>query len=258
MYGIIKLTFNEGIMSKKIADYLEDHLSGEVSTAKDVRRYFQTDGSVFQLEPSVVVYPRNTSDVRKVVRFSYQLASKGKVVPVTARGRGTDQAGAALGSGIMLVFPAHMKHLLELDTGKKTAVIQPGINYQTFQHALHTHGLFMPPYPSSIDYATLGGAVANNTAGEKTLKYGATRNFVEGLDVVLSNGELIHVKKLNAKQFAQKKGQSNFEGQIYREVDALIRENKELIANSQIDVTKNSAGYFLDGIVGDDGSIDLA
>src|SRR5690606_16550996 len=215
----------------KVANYLQEHLLGEVLTSPSARRYFSTDGGVFQVAPQIVVYPRNTSDVRKVARFTWQLAERGKILPITARGKGSDQGGAAIGSGVMLVFPAHMNKLLELDTGKGIVRVQPGLIYQTLQNVLHTHGRFLPPYPSSIDFATMGGAVANNSAGEKTVKYGATKNYVRELDVVLANGELIHTLRLTKRELNKKKGLTNFEGEVYRQLDGLITDNWDLIQN---------------------------
>lgn len=99
----------------KVAHYLQEHLLGEVMTSVDARRYFATDSSIFTLAPSIIVYPRNENDVRKTTRFAWQLAERGRIIPITARGSGTDYAGAALGNGIMLVFPAHMNCIVELD-----------------------------------------------------------------------------------------------------------------------------------------------
>ena len=230
---------------------------GEVLTSPSVRRYFSTDGSVFQLEPQVVVYPRNTSDVRKVARFTWQLAERGKLLPITARGKGSDQAGAALGSGVMLAFPAHMNKLLELDTGKGIVRVQPGLIYQTLQNVLHTHGRFLPPYPSSIDFATMGGAVANNAAGEKTVKYGATKNYVRELDVVLANGELIHTLRLTKRELNKKKGLTNFEGEVYRQLDGLITDNWDQIHSRHLKVSKDATGYNLADVKRKDGTFDL-
>ena len=131
----------------KIASYLQEHLGGEVLTGQDVRNYFSTDGGIFKVMPSMVVYPKNTADVRKVARFTWQLAEKGHILPITARGRGSDQAGAAIGKGIIMVFPAHMNRLLELDIKQKLARLQPGINYLAFQQAVETHGLFFASLP---------------------------------------------------------------------------------------------------------------
>ena len=243
----------------KVANYLQEHIVGEVLSSAGVRKYFSTDGSIFEVTPSMVVYPKNVSDVRKIARFSWQLAEKGHVLPITARGRGSDQGGAAIGKGVVMVFPAHMNRLLELDTKQRLARIQPGINYLAFQEAVRTHGLFLPPYPSSIDYATLGGAIANNAAGEKTVKYGDTRKYIEGLEVVLADGELIQTTRLSKRDLNRKKGLTNFEGEIYRQLDGLITDNWDLIQqHAELPgVSKNSAGYALSQIKRKDGSFDL-
>lgn len=241
----------------KVAQYLRQHIVGEVTTAAGVRDFFSTDGSVFTVTPQMVVYPRNTDDVRKVARFSWQLAQRGKSISITARGSGSDQGGAALGDGIALVFPAHMNKLLELDTKRNIARVQPGINYRNFQDTIKTHGRFLPPYPSSIDYSTIGGAVANNAAGERTIKYGATREFVRGLKVVLANGELIETGRLTRRELSRKKGLTTFEGEVYRKLDGLLTDNADLIATIHKAVSKNSAGYAIGDVKRKDGSFDL-
>lgn len=241
----------------KVAHYLQEHLSGEVMASADARKYFSTDGSVFKVTPSLVVYPRNENDVRKAARFSWQLAERGRLIPLTARGLGTDQAGAALGSGVMIVFPAHMNRIVELDGKNGDVTVEPGINYGKLQQTLHTHGRFLPPFPSSIEFSTIGGAIANNAGGEKTIKYGSTRNFVKGLRVVLANGEVIETKRLSKRELNKKLGLASFEGEIYRSLDTLIEENKELINQSVLGVTKNSAGYALSEVKRKDGSFDL-
>jgi FAD/FMN-containing dehydrogenase len=241
----------------KVAHYLQEHLVGEVMTSTDARRYFATDGSILSVPPAVVVYPRSENDVRKVTRFTWQLAERGRVIPVTARGAGTDQGGAALGSGIMLVFPAHMHRILELDDKSGVVVVEPGTNYGKLQQTLHTHERFLPPYPASLEYSTIGGAVANNAGGEKSLKYGCTRDFVKSLRVVLANGEVIETGRLSKRDLNKKLGLATFEGEIYRAMDALLDENHDALSKMSLSVTKNSAGYFLDDIKRRDGSMDL-
>lgn len=241
----------------KVAHYLQEHLVGEVMTSTDARRYFSTDASILSVVPAMVVYPRNENDVRKTARFTWQLAERGRVVPITARGAGTDQSGAALGSGIIMAFPAHMNRILELDTKTGTVSVEPGIIYGKLQQTLHTHNRFLPPFPSSFEYSTIGGAVANNAAGEKSVKYGSTREFVKSLRVVLANGEVIETRRFNKRELNKKLGLATFEGEIYRTLDALIEENKDFIKSMQPHVTKNSAGYALDLVKRKDGSFDL-
>lgn len=240
---------------KKIASYLQHNLLGEVLTAQKALDYFSTDGSIFKLSPACVVYPRNVEDVRKTVRFSWQMAERGKKLPVTARGKGTDQAGAALGEGIMLVFPAHMNKTVGF--AKKSVTVEPGLLFGDLQKTLLSHGYFLPPYPSSIDFCTIGGAIINNSCGEKTPKYGSMADYVKSMDVVLSNGQLITAEKLSQKQLNHKLGQTDFEGQIYRELDGLLTDNADLIHSARKHLSKNAAGYNLWDVKGKDGSFDL-
>ena len=241
----------------KVAQYLQEHLVGEVMTAPDAREYFATDSSIFTVTPQIIVYPRAENDVRKAARFSWQLAERGRAIPITARGSGTDQGGAAIGSGIMIVFPAHMNKILSLDSGKGIVTVQPGLNYGRLQQTLHTHGMFLPPYPASVDYSTIGGAIANNAAGEKSVKYGVTKDFVRELRVVLANGEVITTGKLSKREVNKKMGLATFEGEIYRSLDSLLNDNKDLITKTQPTLSKNTSGYDVWSIRQKDGSVDL-
>lgn len=241
----------------KVAHYLQEHLIGEVIVGDDARRYFSTDSSIFQVTPSIIAYPRNENDVRKTLRFTWQLAERGRVIPVTARGAGSDQSGAAIGKGIILVFPAHMNKILELDTKAGTVTVEPGLNYAKLQQTLHTHGKFLPPYPSSAEYSTMGGAVANNAGGQKSVKYGTTSDYINGLRVVLANGEVIETKRLSKRELGKKMGLASFEGEVYRSLDALLEENHDVISKLKLDVVRNSAGYNLSDVKAKDGSIDL-
>src|SRR6266446_1627753 len=143
----------------KVAQYLQEHVLGEVVSSADARAYFSTDGSVFRLTPAVVMYPRNENDVRKTARFTWQLAERGRILPMTARGAGSDQTGAAIGGGVILALAAHMHRILEFDAKSGVVTVAPGLNYGKLQQTLETHGRFLPPYPSSIEYSTIGGAL---------------------------------------------------------------------------------------------------
>lgn len=241
----------------KVAHYLQEHLVGEVMTSADARRYFATDTSVLTLTPAIIVYPHNENDVRKAARFTWQLAERGRVIPLTARGAGTDQSGASIGSGIIMVFPAHMNKILELDPKNGIVSVQPGLNYGKLQQTLHTHGRFLPPYPASFEYSTLGGAISNNASGEKSVKYGPTRNYVRSMRVVLANGEIIETEKLSKKELGKKMGLNSFEGEVYRALDKLIEENQELIKKLDTMTVKNSSGYAINQVRQKDGSFDL-
>lgn len=229
----------------KIADYLQEHLVGEVTDSLEVRRYFSHDASILQMTPSIVVYAASENDVRKLAHFCWQLAKRGKRLPITARGGGTDTSGAAIGSGVMVVFTAHLNSILALDPKKESVTVEPGITFGSLQQTLMTHGLFLPPYPAAATHATVGGSLANNAIGEKSVKYGDMRQHVEHLSAVLANGEVIETGPLNKRELNKKLGLTGLEGDIYRGIDALIEENRELLEREQkqITATHNRVGY---------------
>jgi FAD/FMN-containing dehydrogenase len=231
----------------KVAHYLQEHLVGEVSASPEVRRHFARDASILQLAPSIVVYPRTESDVRKTASFCWQLAERGRPLPITARGGGSDTSGAAIGNGIMLVLTAHMNKILELDPKKEAIIVEPGATYDKVEQTLFTHGLFLPSYPASQQYATIGGGIANNAVGERSIKYGDTGKFTQKLRVVLANGEIIETGLLSRRELSKKMGLSTFEGQVYREIDKLIEENVELVnqLKDAVKARRNSVGYNL-------------
>lgn len=241
----------------KVAHYLQEHLVGEVMTGADARKYFSTDASIFTIPPAIVVYPRNENDVRKTARFTWQLAERGRMIPITCRGSGTDLSGGAIGPGVMMAFPAHLHRILEFDGKSGLVTVEAGINYGKLQQTLHTHNRFLPPYPASLEYSTIGGAIGNNSGGEKSVKYGNTKDFVRSLRVVLANGEVIETRRLSKRELNKKLGLATFEGEVYRNLDTLIEENKQLIDKLNKDVTKNTAGYNLGDVRRKDGSFDL-
>lgn len=242
-------------MKKTYLKELQSQLLGTVTDNDDALDHFSTDASIFTLRPQLVVYPKNTADVRKTMVFLGERAKAGQKIGLTARGKGTDQSGAAVGDGLQLVFPAHMNHLLNLS--KDSVTVQPGMLYRTLQQTLQTHGRFLPPFPSSIDYSTIGGAVANNAAGEKTVKYGSTRRFVQSLRVVLADGSIIETRRLTARELSRKKGQLDLEGDIYRKIDSILLDNEAAIKKAMPKTSKNTAGYALWDVRRRDGSFDL-
>jgi FAD/FMN-containing dehydrogenase len=241
----------------KIAHYLQEHLAGEVMSSVDARKYFSTDSSIFAIPPAIIAYPKTENDVRKAARFSWQLAERGRVIPLIARGSGTDETGAAVGSGIILAYPAHMNRILELDPKSGTVTVEPGINFGKLQQTLRTHGRFIPAYPSTVEYSTVGGSVAKNVSGEKSVKYGTIGEYVRGLRVVLANGEVIETSRLSKRELNKKLGVANFEGEIYRALDSLIEENHDLIESMSRPTSRNNSGYNLRLVKEKDGSFDL-
>lgn len=243
----------------KVANYLNEHILGEVSSNTAVRQAMSTDAGIFSITPEMVVYPRTTNDIRKVARFSNQLAEKGHALPITPRGGGSDQTGAAIGKGIILNTTAHMNSIFEIDTKQRLIRVQPGVTFKALNDALRLHGMYIPSYPASAAYSTIGGAIANNATGILSGKYGATGQWVQQIEVVLSNGDVLQTGRISKRELNRKKGQQTFEGEIYRQIDNLINDNAEFISNSIDTDIYDGAGYTgIASVRQKDGSIDLA
>jgi FAD/FMN-containing dehydrogenase len=240
----------------KATDYLQNHIEGEVVASSDVRDYFSTDASILKIVPQMVIFPRFEQDVRKVARFAWQLAERGKAIAITARGGGSDLGGAAIGKGIIMSFPAHLNKILTLDSSRGIVTVQSGLNFGHLQQTLQTHGLFLPPAPASLEYSTIGGALANNSVNDASIKYGTLREYARQLRVVLANGEVIETKKLSKREVSRKMGLSTFEGEIYRSLVGLINDHKEVIKNFP-KMAINNAGYDMRSVMDKDGSVDL-
>lgn len=241
----------------KVAHYLQQHLVGEVLTSPDVIRYFSTDESIFEIKPMLVVHPRSENDLRKAARFSWQLSERGRTVPITIKGKGTDQTGASLGTGIILSMPAHMNKIIELDPKSGVLSAEAGAVVGKLQQTLYTHGRFLPSVSSSVEYSTIGGAVANNDAGSTAYKYGPIREYVRGVRVVLANGELIRTERLSKRELNKKLGLASFEGEVYRTMDKIIEESSEAIASLRGLTERSNVGYAVADVKLKDGSFDL-
>ena len=247
-------------MMSKIAQYLNEHILGEVTSSKAVRQRFSRDASILTITPELVMFPRVTNDIRKAARFSWQLAEKGHVLPITTRGGGSDQTGAAIGRGIIVNTTAHLNNVIHLGLKDKDRFVhvQPGVNFKSLNDILNWHGLYVPAYPESAAYSTVGGAVANNAGGALSGRFGLVGDYVTRLEVVLANGDLIETTRLNKRDFSAKKGLQTFEGEIYRKLDGLIEDNQALINDKLAGNERDNTGYGrLSQVKHRDGSFDL-
>ena len=138
-------------------------------------------------EPDVVVFARSTSDVSKLLQFAAR-----EKTPVTARGAGFGYVGGCVPvrGGIALSL-IQMSRIKEINFADAIAVVEPGVFTADLKAAVRDQKLFYPPDPASMKDCTIGGNVATNAGGPRCLKYGVTRNYVIGLEVVLANGEVL-------------------------------------------------------------------
>ncbi len=244
----------------KIAKYLNEHILGEITGAKAVRERFSRDRSVLSIKPELVMFPRVTNDIRKAARFSWQLAEKGHVLPLTVRGGGTSDTGAAIGKGLVINTTAHLNNIIYVALKDKDHFVhvQPGVTFKTLNDALNWHGLSVPTIPETAAFSTVGGAVATNTGGQFSGRAGLTGDWVKRLEVVLANGDLIETSRLRKHDFNKKIGLQTFEGEIYRKIDGLIEDNQALINDKLSADDVDNTGYArIAQVKQRDGSFDL-
>src|SRR6059058_66766 len=137
--------------------------------------------------PEVVVFARSTSDISKLLKFASQ-----KKIAVTARGAGFGYVGGCVPAkkGIALSL-MQMNRVKEISFADAVALVEPGVITSELKRAARAQKLFYPPDPASMKDCTIGGNVATNAGGPRCLKYGVTRNYVIGLEIVLANGEVL-------------------------------------------------------------------
>src|SRR6266496_603314 len=159
----------------------------EVLTMKEDLIPYSFDGTAaMQQMPGCVVFVRDAQQIRGVLRIAYETRT-----PVVTRGSGTGLSGGSLPSADCIVLcTVKMNRILELDRANLTMLTEPGATTLEIADAAAGAGLFYPPDPGSMKISTIGGNVAENSGGLRGLKYGVTRNYVMGLEVVLPDGSV--------------------------------------------------------------------
>ncbi len=171
-------------LASKVREFLDSEIvadDAETLAAHSGDKWFATH------KPDVAVFARSTSDVSKLLQF----ASREKI-PVTARGGGFGYVGGCVPArgGIALSL-ARMNGIKEISFSDAVAIVEPGVFTADLKAAVRAQKLFYPPDPASMKDCTIGGNVATNAGGPRCLKYGVTRNYVIGLEVVLANGDVL-------------------------------------------------------------------
>jgi FAD/FMN-containing dehydrogenase/Fe-S oxidoreductase len=220
---------------------LDGRLAGEIRWDRLSRALYSTDASVYQIVPAGVVLPASNEDVVAVVR-----ACARHRVPLTARGGGTSQAGQAIGPGIILDFSRHLDRILEIDAGAGWARVQPGCVLDELNLAARPFGLHFPIDISTSDRATLGGMIANNSSGTRSVVYGKTVDHVLELKVVLSDGRVAILGPLEASEVEARCRKEDLEGACHRAVRELGARHAAEIARRYPRLLRRVGGYNLD------------
>lgn len=226
---------------------LQTNIRGEVLTDSVNLAAYSTDASMYQIKPLVVVVPLDEEDVIKAVSIA-----RDHQIPVIARGGGTGLAGQAIGTGMILDFSRHLRKILDFDIEEKWALVQPGVIRDELNQFFANDRLHFAPDPATSSRANIGGMIANNSSGTKSILYGKTLDHVLELKVLLMDGTILQCSPKTWSDLQALYQQEDREGKIYRRLEEIITANRENIQARFPKVMRRVGGYNLDEFLGED------
>jgi FAD/FMN-containing dehydrogenase len=228
----------------KIDADLRSIAKGNVLSDDWSRKIYSVDASEYCFVPSCVIQVKEKEDVSNICQYAYS-----HNVSITGRGAGTGLLGQSLTSGICLDFTKYMNKLIEFENDY--VIVEPGIVKAILDKELKKKGKFLPPDPSSGNFCTIGGMIANNSSGIHALGYGNTIDFIDGIEIVYSNGsiELLFEPYNNTNDFKVRNSHVHPTNKIKQLFGLFSQDILQRISLKFPKVTKNSCGYRIDAII---------
>ncbi len=228
----------------QVANLLKWKIQGEVRFDERARALYATDASLYEIKPLGVVLPKTLEDIQVVV----EIANKYHL-PLLPRGGGTSLAGQAVGKAIILDFTKYMDKILAFDPQEAWVKVQPGVVRDNLNGFLKPHNLQFTPDISTTNRAAVGGIVANNSAGTRSIKYGKAVDQVIAMTVMLADGTILELKELNNAEVQQKIELETIEGIIYKTIYQITQDHKDEIEARFPKVMRRVGGYNLDEFI---------
>lgn len=216
-------------------------IHGEVRFDKVSRALYSTDASVYQLFPLGVVVPESREDLIETVKIAIRHRC-----PITLRGGGTSQAGQAIGTGLQIDISKHYNKVLELNAEERWCIVEPGIVLDELNDTLKAHGLRFAPDVSTASRATIGGMMANNSSGARSVYYGLTIDHVLEQTVMFADGTIRRLRPLTGDALELACEGESIPAQGYRVIRQLGQELKNEVEQRFPKVLRRVMGYNLD------------
>jgi FAD/FMN-containing dehydrogenase/ferredoxin len=239
-----------GIDSEALRRELASHITGEVRFDALSRALYATDASVYQIFPLGVVVPKNRADILHTLEVCRRFRC-----PVTMRGGGTSQAGQSIGSGVQIDTSKYYNRILEVNAEERWASVEPGVVLDELNAHLRPLGLRFAPDISTASRATIGGMVANNSSGARSVLYGKTIDHVLELTVALSDGSVVEFREIPRNEIP--KGDT-LEAACYRTVLELASMHGAEIERRYPKILRRVSGYNLDEFTDPSKPVNLA
>ncbi len=230
---------------------LAESLEGDLRYDELITTIYSTDASVYKEKPVAVIWPKNKSDLKKIVQF----AGKNRQ-SIIMRAGGTSLAGQVVGKGIVVDISRYVNNILEINKEAMWVRVEPGVVLDELNLALKEHGLFFGPETSTANRCNLGGMLGNNACGSHSLVYGSTREHTIEVSTLLSDGSEAQFGPLEKNDFIKKLELDNLEGKIYRNINKILgnEKNRKEIREGYPDrsVSRRNTGYALDMLLDSD------
>ncbi|MEX2013325.1 MAG: FAD-binding oxidoreductase, partial [Parcubacteria group bacterium] len=211
----------------KLAEEIKKFFKGEVFEDSVTLESYSRDASLFKVRPKLVVYPKDSEDLRNLVKW----VNSNPGHSITMRAAGSDMTGGPLGESIVADVTKHMNKIGEVR--EAGTVVRPGAFYRDFEKKTLEKGLILPCFPASKKLCALGGMVANNCGGERTLRYGKMEDYIVEAKWIFADGNEYTIKR------------DSIDNEYGKQIFELIKQNQDIITHAKPKVSKNSAGYYL-------------
>jgi len=231
-----------------LAAELRRHLRGEVRFDNGSRALYATDGSNYRQVPIGVVIPRDVDDIIATVA-----AARDYGAPLLARGGGTSLAGQCCNVAVVMDLSKYMHRILELDSARKRARVQPGVVLDDLRDAAERYHLTFGPDPSTHNHCTLGGMIGNNSCGVHSVMAGKTDDNIEELEILTYDGTRMRVGKTGDDKLADEMRGGGRRGEIYTRLKAFSDRYAELIRGRFPDIPRRVSGYNLPWLLPEQG-----
>ena len=223
---------------------LRSKVRGNVSFDRVTRGIYSTDASIYRIDPVAVFTPLDEEDVAAAVKTAAE-----HKISILCRGGGTSLAGQTVGASLVIDFSKHMNRILEVNVEERWARVQPGVVRDELNIAIAGHGLYYAIDPATANRANVGGMIANNSSGTKSIVYGKAVDHTLETKVLLTDGTVLALKEMSPEEYASRCEGSGREAALYSGFKEVVDANRDEIEARFPKIMRRVAGYNLDEFI---------
>lgn len=226
---------------------LKEQTNAEVHFDEIHRRIYSEDASIYEVLPIGVAIPKTLEDLRRCVRIASQYK-----IPIIARGAATGISGGCLGKGLILDTSKYLNNIIDIDYEKETATVECGVVQDVLNKALEQKGYRLGPDTSTGNRATIGGMLANNSAGAQSLIYGTMADHILEVELLLEGANILHLKEMTYQEIDELIKKDTKDAKIYRRILQIREKYKDEIKRNFPDIPRRVSGYNLLSLIKED------